>query len=332
MRLLRRLAAIAALTVVGACTAVVAAAGDPPVWTGSLPDRVGDAGSGPDISALAVTVNANQTISLSFTLASGGIPYDQTVQFFVTAPMTNAMVNVAEFGDGSPPVLATWDGSEWKNDHLVSGDWSGATFTTTLAFDDLQSALQAPVRPGLWVSVSSYAGAHVGETSVETDSAPDTGYLPVQTAAAAPTTTAVTTTAPPPPPSAPPTTTAKTAEGPTGPAPAWRERIVRLPHARIEWKRLAITRIPTGARVSLRCTKGCSRSESPRAVKGTATSTRFVGVPFRRGQAFLTKVIEPDGAGWWWQTTIVARPGGQETATRDGCYLTDGTSRPLAGC
>jgi hypothetical protein len=331
MRLNRRLAVVAALAAVGACTAVVAAAGDPPVWTGSASDKLGDSGPGPDLSGLDVVVNADQTLTLSATLSSGQITGDQSLQFFVRNPLTGTTANISIFDDGQPATMSTWSGSEWQRYHYVTGSWSGGTFTTTIALDDLQSALKEPVRPGLWVNAVSYVDATGGQTPVPTDGVPDDGYLPVQTAAAAAPAPAPTTTeaAPPPP---PPTTTTPKAKGPTHPAPAWSERIVRLPHARIEWKRLAIGRIPAGAKVTLRCTKGCSRSESLRVVRGTATSRRFVGVPFSHGQVLLAKVVERDGAGWWWQTTIVARPGGQETATRDGCYLTNGSSLPSGRC
>jgi hypothetical protein len=323
---------VLALLATGAIASVVAFAGTTPIWSGSSPDATGDSGSGPDISSLDVTVGSDQTLTLSVTLSNRtGIAGNESVQFFLRVPQTDAEANVSQFGDGSPPTLNTWNGSSWQTYHYLSGGFTGSTFSTTVSLDDLQSALQVPVRPGLWVTVKSYTGATPGATPVQADTDPATGYMPVQTQPAAPTTAATTTTATPPPPPTT-TTTPQRAKGPTRPIPTWSQRIVRLPHARIEWKRLVITRIPTGAKVTLACTKGCSRRESPRVVRGQATSRRFVGVPFAKGQVFTTKVVERDGAAWWWQTTIVAKPGGRETATKIGCTLVDGTSLPFAKC
>jgi hypothetical protein len=239
------------------------------------------------------------------------------------------MLNIAEFGDGSPPTLSTWDGATWKGYHEIPGSWSSSTFSTTIGLDDLQSALAVPVRPGIWVSARSYVGATPGATPIQVDAAPDTGYLPVSTAApATATTTPITTIA------VVPTAPAPTAQVPTKPGrePAWSQRIVRLPHARIEWTKLAFSHIPAGTRVSLECTKGCTLSEHPRVSHGAAASKAFVRHPFGHGQAFEVQFVEPSGAGWWTRITVVAKPGGQELSTQDGCYLSDGTSLPFGKC
>jgi hypothetical protein len=267
--------------------AVVAARGDAPINTATAQDATGDSGSGPDISTLTATINADQTATFSVTLANrGSVRSDESVQFFVSAPAGNGVLGIADFGDGSPPTLSTWNGSGWQTQHYISGSWSASTFTTTIPLSDLQDALAEPVRPVLWLSARSYTGATPGGTLVQADAAPDTGS----------------------------------------------EKIVRLAHARIEWTRLVINRVPLGAHVSLACTKGCTLSESPRVLNGKATSKLFVHHPFSHGQVFMTKIVERSGAAWWTQTTIVAQPGGQELATKEGCILTDGTSVPLAKC
>lgn len=308
--------------------AVVAARGDAPINTATAQDATGDSGSGPDISTLTATINADQTATFSVTLANrGSVRSDESVQFFVSAPAGNGVLGIAEFGDGLPPTLSKWNGSSWQTQHYISGSWSGSTFTTTIPLSDLQDALAEPVRPVLSLNARSYTGATPGGTLVQADAAPDTGTLTVPTVATAPTTTSVTTTTATPPPSTP---TAHA--GPTGLQPFWSEKIVRLAHARIEWTRLVINRVPLGAHVSLACTKGCTLSESPRVLNGKATSRLFVHHPFSHGQVFMTKIVERSGAAWWTQTTIVAQPGGQELATKEGCILTDGTSVPLAKC
>ena len=312
----------------GLGVAVVAARGDAPIGTATSQDPTGDSGSGPDIATLTATINADQTATFAVTLANrNNVRSDEAVEFFLSAPSGNGYLNIAEFGDGSPPILSTWNGSSWQTEHYVTGNWSGSTFTSTISLSDLQDALHEPVRPVLWVNARSYTGATPGSPLVQADAAPDVSSLAVSTVASAPATTAATTTSAAPP---PPTPTAHA--GPTGLEPVWNEKIVRLAHARIEWTRLVFTRVPAGGRVSLACTKGCTLSESPRVVNGTATSKRFVHHPFSHGQVFMTKIVERSGAGWWTQTTIVAQPGGQELATKEGCILTDGTSVPLSKC
>jgi hypothetical protein len=292
---------------------VFGAVRDAPI-VGTIHDPTGDSGSGPDISTLTVTVNPDQTVSFAVTLANRGtIAGDESVQFFVSTPTATNSLDIAQFGDGSAPTLRTWNGSSYQIDHYVSGGWANSTFTSTIPLSDLQDALVAPIKPLFWVTAGSYTGATPNATPVQADLAPDSGHLPISLVPAKPTTTSI---APPPPP--PP------AHGPTGQRPFWVEKVVRLPHARIEWTKLEFTHLPVGARVSIKCTKGCSLSESPRDVTGTAVSKRFVRHPFSHGQVFMTKIIEASGAGWWSQTTIVAKPGGQEFATKDGCYLTNG--------
>jgi hypothetical protein len=304
----------------GLAGAVLGAVGDSPI-VATMHDPTGDSGSGPDISALTVTVNPDQTVSFAVTLANRGtIAGDESVQFFLTTKSSNNSLNIAQFGDGSPPTLNVWNGSSYQTFHYVSGNWANSTFTTTIPLSDLQDALQAPIKPLFWVTADSYTGATPNATPVRADVVPDSGNLPVSLIPTATTTTI----APPPPPPA--------AHGPTGARPFWVEKIARLPHAKIEWTKLEFTHIPIGAHVSIACTNGCSLAESPRVVTGTAISKRFVRHPFSHGQVFRTKIVEASGAGWWTQTTIVAKPGGQEFATKDGCYLTNGASVPSAKC
>jgi hypothetical protein len=263
---------------------------------------------------LTVTVNPDQTVSFAVTLANRGtIAGDESVQFFLSTPTASNSLNIAQFGDGSPPTLNVWNGSSYQTDHYVSGNWANSTFTTTIPLGDLQDALVAPIKPLFWVTAASYTGATPNATPIQADAAPDSGHLPISLVPATPTTTSIA----PPPPSPP-------SHGPTGARPSFVQKIVRLPHARIEWTKLEVTHLPVGAHVSIACTKGCSLSESPRVVTGTAISKRFVRHPFAHGQVFMTKIVEASGAGWWSQTTIVAKAGGQELSTKSGCYLTTG--------
>jgi hypothetical protein len=302
---------------------VAAAAGGAPA---TVADATGDAGSGPDIASLTATLNGDQ-LTLSVALANRtNVRSDESVQLFVTTPTTQNTLNIAEFGDGSPPTLSTWDGSTWKGYHEIPGSWSNSTFSTTIGLNDLQDALAQPVRPGIWVNARSYTGATPGATPVQADAVPDTGYLPVSTVAPAATTTAATTTV-----SAPSAPTARAPRKP-GRKPVWSQRIVRLAHARIEWTKLAFSHISAGTRVSIECTKGCSLSERPRVARGAAASKTFVRRPFKRGQAFMVEFVERSGAGWWTRIAVVAKPGGQEIATKQGCYLSDGTSLPYGQC
>jgi hypothetical protein len=314
--------ALLTLLAAGALAGTVVAGGSP---AATVADPTGDSGSGPDISSLAATLNGDQ-LTLSVALANRTVVAgDESVQLFVTTPTTQSILNIAEFGDGSPPTLSTWDGTTWQGYHEIPGSWSSSTFSTTIALDDLQSALAAPVRPGIWVNARSYVGATPGATPIQVDAVPDTGYLPVSTTPPAAT---ATTTAPA------PTTTVSSPAAPAKPGrePVWSQKIVRLPHARIEWTKLAFSRIPAGTRLSLRCTKGCKLSEHPRVSRGAAASRAFVRHPFGRGQAFEVEFVEPSGAGWWTRVTVVAKPGGQELSTKDGCYLSDGTSLPHGKC
>lgn len=302
-------------------TVLAAGSGGPTVATAS--DATGDSGSGPDIASLTVTLTGDE-LTFAVKLANRSVVNgDESVQLFVTTPTAQTALNIAEFGDGSPPTLSTWDGSTWKGYHEIPGSWSSSTFTTTMTLDDLQSALAQPVRPGIWVSARSYVGATPGATPVQVDAVPDTGYLPAATVASA----ATTTTTP-----APATTTTPTVPARPGPEPRWSQRIVRLAHARIEWTRLSFSGISAGTRVSLACTKGCTLSEHPAVSGGAAVSRVFVHHPFARGQAFRVEFLAPDGSGWWSQITVLAKPGGREIATSDGCYLSDGSSLPHGKC
>jgi hypothetical protein len=306
---------------------VVAARSDAPP-TAAVKDGTGDSSSGPDIGSLTATLNGDQ-LTLSVALANrttlGGA---ESVQLFLTTPTAQTALNIAEFGDGSPPTLSTWDGTTWKGYHEIPGNWSGSTFSTTIGLGDLQDALAQPVRPGIWVSARSYVGATPGATPVQVDAAPDTGFLPVSTVPPTATTTAATTTVSTP--TAPPTSGSRATR--PGRDPSWNQRIVRLPHARIEWTTLAFSRISPGTRVTLQCTKGCALSEHPHVARGTAASKTFAHRPFRHGQAFRVEFTEPSGAGWWTQITVVAKAGGQEISTKEGCYLSDGTSLPYGKC
>jgi hypothetical protein len=295
------LAGLLAGTLTGA---VYGAIRDAPV-VGTIHDPTGDSGSGPDISMLTVTVNPDQTVSFAVTLANRGtIAGDESVQFFLSTPTATNSLSIAQFGDGSPPTLNVWNGSSYQTEHYVSGGWADSTFTTTIPLRDLQDALVAPIKPLFWVTADSYTGATPGATPVQADVAPDSGHLPISLV---PTT-----------PKTPP------AHGPTGARPVSVEKVVRLAHARIEWTKLELSHLPPGAHVSIACTKGCSLSESPRVVAGTAVSKRFVRHPFSRGQVFMTRIVEASGAGWWSQTTIVAKAGGPKLSTKSGCYLTSG--------
>jgi hypothetical protein len=320
---------VLALAGVLAGTVVAAGTGGPP--TATVSDGTGDSGSGPDISSLTATLNGDQ-LTFSVTLANRSVVNgDESVQLFVTTPTAQTALNIAEFGDGSPPTLSTWDGTTWKGYHEIPGSWSSSTFSTTIALDDLQNALAEPVRPGIWVSARSYIGATPGAQPVQVDQAPNSGYLPVSTEPATGAPPVTTTPIAPTPPTAPAPTSGSHAAKP-GREPAWTQKIVRLPHARIEWTKLAFSRLAPGTRVSLRCTSGCKLTERPRVSRGKAVSKAFVRRPFRHGQAFRVVFTEPDGAGWWSQVTVVAKPGGQELSTKDGCFLSDGTSLPYGKC
>lgn len=271
---------------------------------------------------MTLTVNADQTVTFAATLSNrSSLRPEESLQFFITTGTSSGSLNIAAFQSQSPE-LSTWTGSEWRTQHEIPGTWSNGTFTTTISLGDLQNALQAPVRPAIFVSVVSYVGATPDVAPTAVDSAPDTGSFGLETVAAAAGTTV----------STPTTTTTSPRTVPTGPRPRFDEKIVRLSHARIEWKRLAIVGIPAKSRVSLACTKGCKLSEHPRVVHGRATSKKFVGVPFRRGVSYRVEVVEPSGAGWWWRTTVVAKPAGQETSTSMGCIASSGARVPLSGC
>ncbi len=330
MRLAVRLLIGATALALGVATAFASIAdSSPPIASKVQPDPVGDAGSGPDISSLVATVSSSGVLSLSVTLASG-IGNDQSVEFWIRT-VDGGTLNIAQFDDGES-MLSVWTGSAWQGVHYVPGSWTGSTFTTSDSLDDLRDAVHSPVEPVLDVHVDSYVHADAPETPVQADVAPDIGDLVVPTQATAPPSTAAGTTTS--------TETRPTAEGssPTAAAlwpsgyPYWDEKIVRLPDARIEWKRLVINRIPSGATVTFACTKGCSLTQRPKVMAGRAVGSRFVGVPLKRGAAFLVKVQQRDGAGVWWLTTIVAKPGGQETTSSEGCFQRGGPLVKLARC
>jgi hypothetical protein len=290
--------------------AVLAAGGDAPIASTTTRDATGDAGGGPDISSMTVTVNADQTVTLSTTVSNrSSLRPDESLQFFIETATSSGLLNVSAF-QSQATELAAWTGSEWRGQHEVPSSWSNGTFTTTISIADLQDALQAPVRPAILVSVVSYTGATPGVSPTAVDAAPDTGYAGTNTVTSGEaTTTAAVTTIP----------TGSIPAPSTPPRPTYDERIVRLPHARIEWKRLVIDGVPANARVSLACTKGCKLSERPRVVHGKATSKKFVGVPFARGDSYRVEVVQPSGTGWWWRTTVVAKAAGQKTASSLGC-------------
>jgi hypothetical protein len=324
----RRAATLDCVLALFGAGAVLASGDGAPIASTTTRDATGDAGSGPDISSMTVTVNADQTVTFSATLSNrSSLRDDESLQFFITTAASSGFLNVSSFQD-APTELDAWTGTAWRGQHEVPSTWSNGTFTTTISLSDLRDALQAPVQPAILVDVKSYIGATPGATPTAVDAAPDSGWAGTNTVApAAPTTTAATTT----------TTSSRPPKqpkhrGPTGARPRWDEKIVRLSHARIEWKRLVIVGVPAKAKVSFACTKGCRLTEHPRVVGGKATSRTFVGRPFSRGVSYRVDVVEPGGAGWWWTTTVVAKPAGQETAASMGCTLTGGKRVALSGC
>jgi hypothetical protein len=278
-----------------------------------------------------VSLGADDTLTLAVSLGNrSSVEETESVQFFLTTPTASNELNISEFGDGEPTRVSVSNGSSWQTYHDLPSSWSNSTFTTSISMSDLQNALAASVRPVIDVSARSYVGALPNVTPTQVDAVPDTGYLPLSTLPPTTTTTATVPT-PAPPTTTPPTATVSSAKHPDL-EPFWKMKIVRLPHARIEWTRLSFSRIAAGTRVSVVCTKGCKLSEHPPVSHGAAVPKSFVNHPFSHGQVFMTKFIQPNGAGWWSQITIVAKPGGQEIATKDGCYLTDGTSLPFGKC
>jgi hypothetical protein len=107
----------------------------------------------------------------------------------------------------------------------------------------------------------------------------------------------------------------------------------RLSHGRLEWTRLRVRAVPAGATTTIACTKGCKLLERLRAVRGVATSKRFLRVPLGRGTTLLVLVVRQNGTGYWFRSTVVGRPApAPETRAARGCVARGGRLLPLSRC
>lgn len=195
MRLLLTLSA-AVLCVIGFAAALAfGAVKDAPIGTVTVPDAVGDANGGPDISALTATVTSDGSLTLAATLANrSAIQRNESIQFFLRTD-GGGELDAAFFDDGTS-LLERWNGSSYETVEGISGSWSGNTFSTTLSLAVVQGAVAQPVTPELGFAVGTYMNLSTNPTVA--DLAPNTGYAEVPTQAQA-TTTSTTTTATSPP-------------------------------------------------------------------------------------------------------------------------------------
>lgn len=252
----------------------------------TIQDPVGDAGSGPDISAASATTSADgSAITVSVTLANRTSLGDgESIQFFFRTD-GGGVLNVAYFSDGESYLSVYTNGSYETIHDVPTGTWSNSTFSTTLALGDLQSAVHQPVTPELGFQAGTFTNVTTNSAS-DADRAPDAGYALVSTQPASATTT--TTTSPPPPPARLSQKTARVG-------------------SKLEWKKLAVSGVPSGGRVSIACTKGCSRRERPAVHGGVAVSKKFVRVPFAKGSSFVVRVLTSNGLGYWFRETVNAK-------------------------
>ena len=309
--------------------AAVGAHGSTPVSNVSIQDPTGDAGSGPDITALAGSVSGG-TLTLSVTFANrSSLQTGESVQFFVTTPAGGSL-NIASYSWGETD-LSDWTNGAWETIHELQGTWAGDTFTVADSLDDLQSAVHSPVTPFLDVQVDSYVGAS-GDTLSQVDAAPNSGFLPVPTVAGTATTTPATTTAPKTtstPPQKKPTPTPPTRGTKT--RPYLSQTVRRLSGHRVEWTKFAVAAVPVGSTVAMGCTKGCSITEVVPVSGHVASSKAFIDRPLGRGATFVTKVLAANGTGYWFRSTVTGKTK-PATALSQGCIAKGGALVSLARC
>jgi len=317
-----RIAVLGVVFALGAGAALAAGRDSaPPISTTTQLDPAGDASSGGlDISSVSATVSADGTLSLSLTVLPGSTAGDDaSLQFGLSTPAgANAMI--IAYHNETDLMVANSSGSGWQTVREVPGSLSDGTFSASITLRDLQDAWHTEVTPTLYLQASSYI--YPNNQPQLTDIVPDSGWIVVPTEAQTPTTSTdalPTTTTPP-----PPTTTLPLPPISSGPGvlPYLEQTVVRMSHARVEWKRLIVEAVPPRATVTIACTKGCSLSERPKVLRGAAASKLFVGRPFARGVSFVTRVRQRSGSGWWFRSTVVATTG--LTTSAHGCIAKSG--------
>jgi hypothetical protein len=309
------LCAVLAIAAAGALAAATASRGaDAPISTTTVTDPLGDAvGAGGDLQSVTYTVTADGTLMLAATYANrsdlGAAP---STQFDISTQDGAVQANVAAFS-GYPSELSIWQDGAWVTQHqLPSGTWSGHTFTLTVTLSDLQNTLHAPVTPTLQLEALSVEVVD-DQGNVSTDDiAPATGWTVIATQAGSPIATAPAATTPAPTP-------------PTASDPRLAQKTTRV-RGKLEWTKLALSSIPSGAKASIACTKGCHLSERLAISHGKAASKRFVHVAFARGARFVVRVVRASGTGWWWRETVAKAASGAKGCIAPGGKLVAGKS------